>query len=286
MEPTKGELILAGLPIATQSERLHRLSMLIWGSSGCGKTTIAATTPGRKLWLNFDTDGTAALTGKDDILIADFSTEPNSVVQKFKEENPIRIEKFIVDNKIDTVVFDSLTSFGEKALHHGVKIAQGTPKGRTSTLEDPGYAGFGNKNTWTRLVVRNLLQSTAKTNTHCVFIAHEDKPTTDEHGSVLFISIMLGSSLNEQVPLQISEVWHMSDTGRKRMIAIRSCRGYKPMRTRMFRTTMGPEFEWKYNAETQEGETIEDWYNLWVKQGDKIPLPGTKEYSECLQRSA
>lgn len=267
------DLELSGLPVLSPTQRRQRLSLLIWGTSGCGKTTLAATAPGRKLWINFDPDGTESLLGRDDILIADFSREPSASVVKFREENPIRIEKFITDNDIDTVVFDSLTSYGEKALHYGVKVAQGTPKGRSATLEDPGFSGYGNKNTWTRLVVRNLLQATGKLEKHCIFIAHEDKPTTNEQGTVLFISIMLGSALNEQVPVSLSEIWHMSDTGKKRMIAIRPCRMHKPMKTRMFKTTGEPEFAWVYNADTGEGETIAKWYNEWVAKGSKIDLP-------------
>ena len=266
-------LELAGLPVLAPEQRRQRLSMLLWGSSGCGKTTLAATAPGKKLWLNFDPDGTEALLGRKDILVVDFSTQPNAVVTKFREENPIRIEKFIEDHDIDTVVFDSLTSYGEKALHHGVKVAQGTPKGRSATLEDPGYSGYGNKSTWTRLAVRNLLQSTGKLNKHCIFIAHEDKPTTNDDGVVMYISIMLGSSLNEQIPISVSEVWHLTDNGKRRMVAIRNCRSYKPMRTRMFKSSQGPEFELKYNAETGEGDGIATWYDLWAATGDKIDIP-------------
>jgi len=267
------DLELSGLPVLTPTQRVQRLSILLWGTSGCGKTTLAATAPGRKLWINFDPDGTETLLGRDDILVIDFSTEKNDVVAKFREENPIRIEKFIAEQNIDTVVFDSLTSYGEKALHYGVKMAQGTTKGRSATLEDPGFSGYGNKNTWTRLAVKNLLQSTGKLNKHCIFIAHEDKPTTNEQGTVLFISIMLGSALNEQIPVSLSEIWHMSDTGKKRMIAIRPCRMRKPMKTRMFKTTGEPEFAWHYNAETWEGDTIEKWYNEWIARGSKIDLP-------------
>lgn len=269
---------LAGLKVSKPQESVNRLAMLLWGSSGCGKTTLASTFPGKKLWLNFDPDGFTTLVNRDDVFVVDFSREPNSIVQKFKEENPIRIEKFIKDNEIESVVFDSLTTYGEKALHYGVKVAQGTAKGRSATLEDPGFSGYGNKNTWTRLAVENILRSTGKLGVHCCFIAHEDKPTTNDQGQVMFISIMLGSSLNQQIPVNISETWHMVDGGKKRSIAIRPRRGYKPMRTRMFRLDQGPEFDWEYNADTQDGATVAEWWELWKKYGNKLPLPGTKEY--------
>lgn len=269
---------LGGIQVVKPQDAINRLTMLLWGSTGCGKTSLASSFPGRKLWLNFDPDGYATLGARDDIIVADYAKEPNRVVEKFREENPIRIEKFIKEYEIDSVIFDSLTTFGEKALHHGVKVAQGTPKGRSSTLENPGFSGFGNKNTWTRLAVENLLRSTGKLGVHCCFIAHEDKPTTNDEGQVMFISIMLGSSLSQQVPVNISETWHMVDTGRKQSIAIRPRRGYKPMRTRMFRLDQGPEFDITYNADTQEGDGIATWWDMWRKKKGKIPIPGSKEY--------
>ena len=89
----------------------------------------------------------------------------------------------------------------------------------------------------------------------------------------MFISIMLGSSLNEQVPIKISEVWHLADNGKKHMISIRPCYNRKPMRTRMFKTTQGPQFEWKFDVDKWEGDTIAKWYNKWIETGGKIDVP-------------
>lgn len=251
-----------------------RVSLLLWGPSGAGKTTLAATAPGKKFWINFDPDGTSTLTNREDVIVADLSTQPNSIVQRFTEENPFRISKIIEEQGIDTVVVDSLTSFGDMALSHGVKIAQGTAKGRSSTIEDPGFSGFGNKNTWTRQLVMNMLQVTGKTDTNIIFIAHEDKPEKNDQGVVMYISIMLGSSLNEQLPTKISEIWNLTDTGKERRIAIRACRSRKPMKTRMFKTSGDPEFIWNYDSETEEGEGITDWHKQWLNNDSmKIELP-------------
>lgn len=233
------------------------------------------TSTGQKLWINFDPDGTNALTNRNDITVLDLSEEPDSVVEKLKSENPLGLDKFLEEHpEIETVVFDSLTTFGEKCLIQGVKVARTTNKGKSSTLEDPGFSGYGNKNTWTHACVRELLKVTGKHNRHMIFIAHEDKPTTNDSGVVLYISIMLGSSLNEQLPVKISEIWNLSDTGKERRIAVRPCRMKKPMKSRMFITSGEPEFEWNYNADTLEGEGIEDWFKAWKKnKGKKIELP-------------
>jgi hypothetical protein len=275
---TTGEkpvITLGNIELVTPKERIKRLSMLIWGSSGSGKTTLAATAPGNKLWINFDPDGTDAIAYRDDIQVMDFSNEPHRIVEKFKEDDPLRITQFLVDHKeIETVVFDSLTTFGDKALSHGVVKATGTAKGRNATIEDPGYAGYGNKNTWTRLCIKNLLKATGRANRNIIFIAHEDKPLMTPQGEMISISIMLGSSLNEQVPVDFSEIWNLSDTGKVRRIAVRNCRFRKPVKSRIFITSDATEFEWNYNADTGKGHGIKDWYEAWKSGGGKkIPLP-------------
>lgn len=266
---------LGGVELQTPKSRVNRFSLLLWGSSGSGKTTLAATAPGEKLWINFDPDGTDAIAYRDDIHVMDFANEPNRSVEKFKEDDPLRITQFLVDHpKIETVVFDSLTTFGDKCLTHGITKAQGTKKGKYSTIEDPGYSGYGNKNTWTRLCVKNLLKATGQVGRNMIFIAHEDKPVQNSEGVVLYISIMLGSSLNEQIPIDLSEIWNLSDTGRERRIAVRNCRNRKPLKSRMFITSGDPEFKWNYNSDSNTGDGIATWYEAWVKQGGKkLPLP-------------
>ena len=273
------DITLGGVALKTPTERASRFSLLLWGPSGMGKTTLASTSPKNILWLNFDPDGTDAITNVEGIEVLDFANEPDSCVEKFKEENPIKLRQFLTDRPdIQTVVFDSLTTFGEKALAHGVKVGKQTRKGQSEgiTIESPGYTGYGNKNTWTQLTVRYLLQVTGECKRNVIFIAHEDVPEKDEKGVVLYISIMLGSSLNEQIPVKLSEIWNLTDTGKERRIAIRACRARKPMKSRMFIMSGEPEFIWDYDAVTKEGEGISDWFKQWKENGgEKIPLPGS-----------
>jgi hypothetical protein len=266
---------LGNVEITTPQTQARRFTALIWGSSGCGKTTLAATAPGKKLWISFDHGGTDAIAYRDDIEVLDYATEPNKCVELFKEDDPLRLTAFLLQrDDIETIVFDSLTTFGDKALFHGVHKATQTQKGRSATIEDPGYSGYGNKNTWTRLCVKNLLKCTGQANKHMIFIAHEDKPLMNSQGEILSISIMLGSALNEQIPIDFNEIWNLSDTGKERRIAVRNCRFRKPVKSRMFITSGKPEFSWNYNADYDTGEGIVDWYKEWVKnEGKKINLP-------------
>ena len=266
---------LGGVDLVTPQARISRFSLMLWGSSGGGKTTLACTSPGKKLLISYDPDGSDAIAYRDDVVVMDLANEPNRSVESFKEDDPLRLTRFLEENEdIKTVIFDSLTTFGDKAPTHGVTVAANTAKGRGATIEDPGYAGYGNKNTWTRLCVKNLLKATGRTGRNMIFIAHEDKPTVNKDGQVLFISIMLGSSLNEQIPIDLSEIWNLTDTGKERRIAVRNSRMKKPLKSRMFITSGEPEFDWKYDADEDEGPGIETWYDQWVANGGKkIPLP-------------
>mgnify|MGYP000211062726 CR=1 FL=1 len=269
------EMTLGNRPLTTPSTRPKRISMMLWGPSGCGKTTLASTAPGKKLWISFDPDGTDSLINRSDIIVLDLANEKDAIVEKFKVENPMSLAGFLDENTdIETIVFDSITTFGDKALRHGVVKATTTSKGKYSTLEDPGYSGYGNKNTWTRTAIKHLLRVTGEANRHLIIIAHEDKPVLNADGHAISTTIMIGSSLAQQVPIDFSEVWHMEDTGKIRRIAIRPCRLFKPMKTRMFATSGKPEFEWKYDPEEFDGDTISNWYSSWIEnKGKKIELP-------------
>lgn len=265
------DIKLAGIEVERLQDAEQRMAVLLWGSAGCGKTTLAATAPGDILWINWDNDGLATVTNRDNIHVADFSKKEARSVLQFRNENPIQIEQALEKNpQIKTVVVDSVTSFGDKALQHGVVDAARSG----ATLEDPGFKGYGRKNVWTRVMVSNLLRATAKHNRHIIFICHEDNPTKNQDGVVMSITIMLGSSLAEEVPLQLSEVWHMKDTGKERKLAVRPYSVYKPMKTRMFVTNDKPQFEWKFDPHTWEGHTIEGWFEQWKANGfKKIALP-------------
>ena len=266
---------ISGVTLETPKEAIKRFSLLLWGPPKAGKTTLASTAPKDILWLNFDPDGIAAISDVKGIQVMDFAPMPNKCVEEFKVEDPLKLGKFFTENEhMRTVVVDSITSFRDKALPHGVHKAQGTTKGRSSTLENPGYDGYGNLNTWVRLMVKNLLYITAVHKRNIIFIAHEDKPERDKEGVVLYITMMLGGSLVTQVPKDLSEIWALEDTGKLRRIAIRPSRFRKPLGTRMFLTNTGSEFVWDYDAITQKGEGIATWYEQWMaNDGKKIPLP-------------
>ena len=255
------------------------MSMLIWGVSGCGKTTLAMTAPGKKLHIAFDPDAAASLGAmpSDELFIADFSGIKPSDVEKFIGDDPMKIRQIITDLEIDTVVVDSMTSLGDLCTAQGAARANiVSPQARVkASAEFPTLQGYQFRNGIILQIVSSLLRVTSSMQKHIIFIAHEDVPEKNADGIVMQISMMLGGKLNAQTPVKLSEVWNVRDDAKKgRIIAIRPCRQRVPMKTRMFITTGEPEFPWNFDPEKWEGDTIEQWHRQWVDNGGKkIPLP-------------
>jgi len=269
------EIELGGFKLTKPAEKPQRISLCLWGDPGCGKTTFAATAPGIKLWISFDPDGTVALNNRDDVLVLDMAGERHSVVDKCKGDDPLKLTKLFTEHpEIETVVIDSVTEFGTRALLHGVTKIQ-NKSGPSPTFEQPGLQGYGMRNSIVYQMVMSMLKITSKFNKHIIFITHEDTPTMDSSGSIKSITMMLGGKLNTQVPLQLSEVWHMQDTPKNgRLITIRPYGLHKPMKTRMFINKSNIRFKWLFDSDTLKGDGIDTWYNLWKENNwKKIETP-------------
>lgn len=260
---------LGGVEIKNNNdiERTRRLAMLLWGSSGTGKTTLAATAMGRKLWINFDPDGPDAIVGVPNVDVVDLSASSNTIMEQFKKaDNPLGL-KSVIEN-YDTIIVDSMTNVVYKALHSGISTVKG------ATVERPSPGAYQVRNALTMQLTKNLLKLTSVYNKNIIIICHEAAPMTNDEGAVQSITLMLGGQLPEQTSLDFSEVWNLSDTGKERRIAVRPVRFRKPMKSRMFSTKAKSEFVWKYDAENLTGEGISDWYQRWQESGyKKIAIP-------------
>lgn len=255
------EIKIGGVPITPAGTKQQRISMLLWGASGVGKTTLAATAPGKKLLVLFDPDGDASISERDDVDVVDMSQARKNVVDQFKQDGVMGIDKVIED--YDTVIIDSLTNAQHMSVMHAVTVVKG------ASVERPSLQGYGHRNALITQLVKNLLRLTAKHNKHCIFIAHEAQPQTDDNGAVMAVTVALGGQLQTAAPVDFSEVWCLQDTGKTRRLLIRPARNYKPCKTRMFVTDKGAEFTW-----THTGTEIADWYQSWQSNGyKKLPLP-------------
>ena len=263
------EIKMGTVEATTPRTQVTRMSVVIWGPSGSGKTTLAATAPRPILWINFDPDGTSSLMDEPNIHIVDFSLENVNKVVTFKHDNAGGIKQVLNDNpEIQTVVFDSITSFNEMSLKHAVTEVRG------ASMELPTLQGYGRRNSYTMQGIMSVIRATGAVNKHCIFIAHEDTPKQDEMTGAMMVSILVGGKMQSEIPIKLSEVWHLEDTGKERKITIRSNRLRKPMKSRMFKQSGESSFTWLFDPESWKGEGIADWYKLWVKnKGKKLDLP-------------
>ena len=266
-EPLMAGGVVVKMPTAHNSQ----LFMLIWGDSGAGKTTLAATAPGKKLLVLFDPGGDLSLADREDVLVLDLSSMPTlQVMAQFRSADPYGIGKLLdARPDIETVIVDSMTALAYIALKEAVQRAGGA---RTS-LEQPGMNGYAFRNASLLRMTVALMQICAGHKRHLILVTHEGAEDRNEEGIVLSVTMALSSSVANQVGLRFNEVWHLSDTGTEHRIAVRPCRLRKPMKTRLFQADK-PEFVWHYNPDTQVGEGIADWYHAWQDgKGKKLPLP-------------
>jgi AAA domain-containing protein len=263
-------LMAGGFPILSPSVENMQLNMLIWGNSGTGKTTLAATAPGTKLFLMLDPGGELSLASRSDCAILGAAGgTPATVMNQLRAADPFGLGKvFDARPDIETLVVDSMTTLAYIALAEGV-----TKAGGNSTIEQPGQNGWGYRNQSLLRVTVNLMRLCAQYKRHLILITHEGPETQNEKGIVTSVRMALSNSVANQVGLRFNEIWHLEDFGTDRRIAIRPARSRSPMKTRMF-VADKVEFVWYYNADTNTGEGIADWYHAWqANSGKKLALP-------------
>lgn len=271
---------LGNVTVEPTVSRIELLIMLLWGKPACGKTIAASTAPGRKLWLQFDPSGTASLERSDDILVADFASYKPAQLANFKQGGMIERDllKNIPEHNINTVVVDSLTSFGQMALSYALVSGKANVGKFQASIEQPGQTGYGIRGSMLLDFCTMILRVCQDTKAHCIFIAH-DREVFDDNGSLKEITVSLGGQSQTVIPAKISEIWHMEDTGRDRRIYVRSHGVKTLMRTRMFEVdAKRNNFIFPYDQSTRtthaSGDGIATWYEQWKANGfNRIPLP-------------
>jgi hypothetical protein len=234
-----------------------RLSVILWGDSGSGKTTLAATMPGRKLFLMLDPDGDMSIRNMPDWHRVNLAKESSvEIVKEGMKPDPYTLYSLLAN--FDTVIVDSLTKFSEHALQYAITVS---PK---STIQNPGLNGYGFRNICVSAFISNMLRITGQLNKHIVFITHEKDADRNNEGAILSVGMLLGGQLPNIASKDISEVWNLRDHNGHRYIAIRPERMRSPMKSRMFDMTTATNFEWRYNANTNVGPTIDTWWKAYI----------------------
>lgn len=267
---------LGSVAVTPNTQRRETLVMLLWGKPASGKTVLASTAPGRKLWLLFDPAGTASLSKRSDVVVADFSGYKPAQLENLKQGGIVErdLVKVLKEGGIDTVVVDSLTSFGQLALSYAIVSGKANKGTFRATIESPGMTGYGVRTSMMLDFAQMVLRACVDAGKHVVFICHETEKSNDD-GEVSEITIALSGQTSMVLPAKVSEIWYVEDTGKQRLIYVRNHGMRRPMRSRMMLTPPGAtRFVWSYVQETGEGGTITRWYDAWSAAGfDKIALP-------------
>ncbi|MCI0557501.1 MAG: ATP-binding protein [Nitrososphaera sp.] len=259
-----------------------RLALLLWGASGSGKTTLSCTAPGKKLLVNLDPDGPTSIKYRGDVDVLDLSGLPTDEVltQLKSEANPLGLDALLKQNLYQSIILDSATSLAQRGLESAIRQGIGKSPRFAPTLEFPGLSAYGGRNAIVLTCIKGLLRVTGRNSVHCIIIAHEDDPTTNDEGIVQYFSIMLGGKLVNAFSVQLGEIWWLrqDDKTNEQNVAIRACRMRKPMKTRMFRTDGEPEFKLSYDPEDWKSPKSNPLALWWAQfesgKGQKLNLPG------------
>lgn len=256
-------------------EQPKRLSLLIWGPAGWGKTTLASSMPGRIALLNFDPDGPTSIPDATNVTPFDFSgMSLAALIPQLKNEDPMNIKAAL--EHFDSIVVDSITSISEKTLAHGIAL----PENKSASIENPGMKGYGARNNVLNHFISNMLRVTGAANKHLCLIGHEAAPDRDKDGNIVSYTMQLGGQLPQNVTIKINECWAVHDSTKEKTILIKKARLREPIKTRMFDTNGPSEFAWHWNTQNRDDPKnmrISDWYEAWKANGyKKIPLPKQK----------
>src|SRR4051794_7441337 len=167
------DMKLGGMPIQPLDARVERLSMLLWGKSGCGKTVLASTAPGPLLWINFDPDGVASLKRTDAIMAVDMANIGHEKIPTFKSGDTVeaQLRTLLTQHPhLATVVIDSVTSFAQLALTHAVLSGKANGGTFKASMETPGMAGYGIRNRLVLDSINMFLRVTGALGRNVVFI--------------------------------------------------------------------------------------------------------------------
>lgn len=271
------------------SKDTTRMALMLWGPSGVGKTTWAATAPGVKLWLSLGDQEHVSVQHREDVIVAQYSHMGfEDLFKHAQNDNPFGLDGFLADNEeIETVVLDSATALTYRALQKAVHDKVGAGRGFVPTMEAPGISAYGGRNGIVLEVLTGLLRITAKYNVHLIVTTHEADPKERkdaQQGDIIdYITCMLGGQVVNNVTYRLSEVWHLGQDTNKdgtRRVRIRNSQLRRPMKTRMFSNKGPSDFVLRYDPDLPDrGQmTISSLYNAWADNGfEKVPVPGSNK---------
>lgn len=261
------------------------LNIVIWGKNGCGKSILASTACAPVLFLTFDPGGYLTIKDRPGCFVANYAEAAPTVcsdMQKFGDD--AATYNTIKQLGIRTIVLDSLTSYYDLALAYAVgKDARST---NSISMETPSQAGYGRCNRAVHAAMTAIMGLTMRLKLDTIILLHEATPRTKQVGvagqpgkfteEVQDITPSVTERIMNSIGVRVGELWHMTAIeGGTRRIELRPCRGYTPMKTRMFDIQGNNcEFIVPFDVRTGKGDGISTWVDAWRKGGGRrLALP-------------
>ena len=230
-----------------------RLVGIIWGMAKTGKTTWSCSLPGKKLLINFDPDGFSAVAYRNDVDVINLA----NMTAKEAISSALKVGQYIVDNadKYESVIVDSLTSLTDLSLEDAVLRKVGSSPKFNPTIETPGLAGWGARNSTVKMIITKILRATGQNKQNCFFIAHADDPEYSTDGKTAILqTIMLSAKIRNSAGLKVSEIYYLNLDNGKRTVHVAPYGIRQPMGSRMFATETFKKFVLTYNIDKSDEE--------------------------------
>jgi hypothetical protein len=238
--------------------------MILWGIPKSGKTTLAASAPGRKWDISLDPEGYIPILSRGDVEVWDYSDRTPAELIKELTDGDLR--KRILEADIqsgDTVLFDSITQLQNAGLRVAVDKGVGSGKAFSPTLEEPGQTAYGARTQYLISTMNTIIQATRKKNAHVIFMAHEGTPERNKEGSILYYAPFMSDNAINQASGAVSEIWRVTENDNARTVQIRSSTMYRPCGTRMFKTNEAKDFKLYYDPEKSDATQPMSLVSLW-----------------------
>jgi len=196
--------------------KITRLTALVYGDSGVGKTYSLRTLPKPVFVFCTDPDGMTTLRGTEGVDFVYFGDQKASEVEQAIEE----FEKTLLPN-YKSVAFDSITTLSTIIMNYCIKLTGRDPEDMFPTkshggtkekgvLLGPNQQDYGNEMT----LLSRLISHVMKWPLNIVFTAHVELHKDQLSGRILGQPLVTGK-LRARLPIQFSETYLAFRNGSK-----------------------------------------------------------------------